>query len=130
MKARQVSVFVENRPGRLAAILDVLEAHSVSILALSVSDAAEIGIIRMVLSDPDSALRALREEGFTSREDPVLCVAIPDVPGGLLRAVGRPLAAAGVNLDYFYVYTASGTDSVMAVIKTDDMEKAERAIGA
>ena len=130
MRETQISVFVENRPGRLAAILEVLEANGISIHGLSVSDAAEIGIIRMILSHPDRGLEELRRGGFTVRADPVLSIGIPDNPGGLLETVVRPLANAGVNLRYSYVYTHPSTRSVVAVIKTDDLEKAETALSA
>ena len=128
MRIKQVSVFMENKPARLVAILEALERRGNNIRALSVSDAAEIGIIRMILSNPEEGLEDLRLAGFTTRMDWVLSVEIPDVPGGLLNAVAKPVAEAGINLQYVYAYTEPSTNTAVAVIKTDDLERAERIL--
>jgi hypothetical protein len=129
VRAKQVSVFVENKPGRLLTILEALERKAISIRGMSVSDAAEIGIVRLILTDPDAGLDELRSAGFTARMDWVLCADIPDVAGGLLKSMARPIAEAGLNLHYFYAYTDPLTNRVVAVIKTDDLDKAEEALG-
>jgi len=126
MRLKQVSVFVENEPGRLEAILEVLEREKVSIRALSVSDTAEFGIVRMILDKPEEGLQALRQAEFTTRVDWMLSVQIPDVPGGLLNSVAKPMAKAGINIKYFYAYIGhAGEDKAMVVLKTNDIEKAE-----
>ncbi len=128
MGIKQVSVFVENKAGRLVAILEALEKRGISIRALSVSDAAEIGIIRMILTDAEEGQEELRRAGFTTRMDWVVSAEIPDVPGGLLHSVAKPLAEAGINVDYVYAYTEPSTNRTMAVIKTQDVERAERIL--
>jgi len=128
MGIKQVSVFVENKAGRLVAILEALEKRGISIRALSVSDAAEIGIIRMILTDAEEGQEELRRAGFTTRMDWVVSAEIPDVPGGLLHSVAKPLAEAGINVDYVYAYTEPSTNRTMAVIKTQDLERAERIL--
>jgi hypothetical protein len=126
MRLKQVSVFVENEPGRLEAILEVLEREKVSIRALSVSDTAEFGIVRMILDKPEEGLQALRQAEFTTRVDWMLSAKIPDVPGGLLNSVAKPMAKAGINIKYFYAYIGhAGEDKAMVVLKTNDIEKAE-----
>ena len=126
MRIKQVSVFVENQPGRLEATLEVLEGKGISIRALSVSDTAEFGIVRMILPDAELGLEALREAGFTVRMDWILSTDIPNVPGGLLNSVVKPLADAGINLKYFYAYIEQpAEDKAMVLLKTDDLEKAE-----
>jgi hypothetical protein len=126
MRLKQVSVFVENEPGRLEAILEVLEREKVSIRALSVSDTAEFGIVRMILDKPEEGLQALRQAEFTTRVDWMLSAQIPDVPGGLLNSVAKPMAKAGINIKYFYAYIGhAGEDKAMVVLKTNDIEKAE-----
>ena len=126
MRIKQVSVFVENEPGRLEAILEVLEREKVSIRALSVSDTAEFGIVRMILDKPEEGLQALRQAEFTTRVDWMLSAQIPDVPGGLLNSVAKPMAKAGINIKYFYAYIGhAGEDKAMVVLKTNDLEKAE-----
>ncbi len=128
MEAEQVSIFVENRPGRLMAVLEALEKRKISIKGMSVADAAEVGIVRLIVSDPAQALEELKSQGFTVRLDKVLSTEIKDVPGGLLHGVAEPLAKAGVNLHYFYAYTDQETGRVYAVIKVDDAQKAEEAL--
>jgi len=129
VRIKQVSVFVENQPGRLEAILKVLEDKGISIRALSVSDTAEFGIVRMILPDAEFGLEALREYGFTVRIDWILSADIPNVPGGLLNSVVRPLADAGINLKYFYAYIEQpAEDKAMVLLKTNDLEKAEEVL--
>ena len=129
MRIQQISVFVENQPGRLVSILEVLEKKGISIRALSISESAEFGIVRMILDNPDEGLEALRQAGFTTRMDWILSAEIPDVPGGLLNSVAKPLAEAGINLKYFYAYIEQATgDKAMVVLKTDDLEKAEQVL--
>ncbi len=128
MEIKQVSIFVENKAGRLAAILEVLEKKKLNIRAMSVSDAPEIGIVRLILSDPDQGLAELKKVGFTARMDRVITTEIPDLPGGLLRHVVKPLADAGVNLEYFYAYSDSATKQPVAIIKADDLAKAEEIL--
>lgn len=130
MKIQQVSVFVENQTGRLVGILEVLESNRISIRALSISETAEFGIVRMILDDPGAGLESLRQAGFTTRMDWILRADIPDVPGGLLNSVAKPLADAGVNLKYFYAYIEPSTDKAVAVLKTDDIEEAEKVLKA
>lgn len=130
MKIKQLSVFVENLPGRLVAILEVLAKKQISIRALSISETSEFGIIRMILDNTEEGLEALRQVGFVARTDWLLCAEIPDVPGGLMNSVAAPLAKAGINLEYFYAYIEPSADKAIAVLKTNDIEKAERVLEA
>lgn len=129
MRIKQVSVFVENEPGRLEAILEALEEGKVSIRALSVSDTAEFGIVRMILDKPEEGQDALHKAGFTTRIDWMLAAEIPDVPGGLLNSVAKPMANAGVNIKYFYAYIGmAGKNKATVVLKPDDIDKAEQVL--
>lgn len=128
MRVKQVSVFVENQPGRLVAILEVLAKKQISVRALSISDATEFGIVRMILNNAEEGIEALRQAGFTTRMDWLLGVEIADVPGGILESVAKPLTEAGINLEYFYAYIEVSTDKAMVVLKTDDLEKTEKAL--
>ncbi|MDY6893157.1 MAG: amino acid-binding protein [Chloroflexota bacterium] len=129
MRIKQVSVFVENVFGRLVAILEVLEQENISIGALSISESAEFGIVRMIIDKPDKGYEALRQAGFTTRVDWILNAEIPDVPGGLLNSVAKPLAEAKINLQYFYSYIEQAPGGkAMVVLKTDDLEKTEQVL--
>lgn len=131
MRIKQVSVFVENEAGRLESILEALQREEINIHALSVSDTAEFGIVRMVLDNPDKGLDALRQSGFTTRVDWMLSAYIPDVPGGLLSSVAKPMAEAGINIKYFYAYIGqAGENRALVVLKPDDLEKAEEVLAA
>lgn len=130
MKIQQISVFLENHPGRLVGVLESLEQAGVSIRALSISDAADFGIVRLVVTDPAKGSEALKKAGFTTRLDWILSAEIPDVPGGLLKTVAQPLAEAGINLRYFYAFIEPGANGkAVVVIKPDDVEKAEKVLG-
>ncbi|PKH46412.1 amino acid-binding protein, partial [Dehalococcoides mccartyi] len=85
MMIKQVSVFVENKPGRLYAILKAMDKSKINIRALSVSETDEFGIVRMILDDPDAGAEALKTAGFTSRTDMMVTAEIPDIPSGLLK---------------------------------------------
>jgi hypothetical protein len=129
MAVKQVSVFVENKAGRLAAILEALERKQINIRAVTVSDAADIGIVRLILTDAELGLSELHQVGFSARIDLVLNIEIlDDTPGGLLRNVIKPLADAGINVHYLYAYTDPSTNKPVAVIKTNDLEKAEKIL--
>jgi len=131
MRIKQVSVFVENECGRLEAILEALQREKINIRALSVSESAEFGIVRMILDNPEEGLQALRQSGFTTRIDWMLSIEIPDVPGGLLNSVAKPMARAGINIKYFYAYIEQvGEKKAMVVFKPDDLEKAEEVLGS
>jgi len=128
MRVEQISVFVENHPGRLVAILEALEEAQINIRALSISESGEFGIVRMILPHAEKSQESLREAGFTTRIDTILSYSMPDVSGGLLNNVVRPLSDSGVNLKYFYAYTDPATDQAMVVLKPDDLDRAEEIL--
>jgi hypothetical protein len=127
-RIKQVSVFIENQPGRLTAMLEALEKNEVNIRALSISDTADFGIVRMILSDAAKGAETLRQGGFTTRQDWILSAEIPDRPGGLLKTVAEPLAKAGINVKYLYFYIEAAAGKSMVVVKTDDIERAEQVL--
>ena len=131
MKRKQISVFIQNEPGHLGSILEALEKQKVSILALSVSDTSEFGIVRRIVDDADKGLQSIRQAGFTARVDALLSYNIPDVPGGLLNSVIKPLSKAGINIKYFYAYIERGPENKATVVfKPDNIDKAEAILKA
>ena len=127
MIIQQISVFVENRPGTLADVLGVLNSHQVNLRALSVADTADFGILRIVVNEPEKVEKFLREAGYAVKATPVLTIAIPDKPGGLLGQVEK-LSAAGINVEYVYAFAATSANEARVVFKVDDLEKASRII--
>ena len=128
MRAKQVSVFAENRPGRLRELLAALAEAGINIRALSIADSADFGIIRMILSDTEAGQRALRESGFTLMVNDVLAVEVPDQPGGLLNTIVTPLTEAGVNIEYVYAFADRPLEHALVVLKVSDLSKAEALI--
>jgi hypothetical protein len=125
MRIKQVSVFVGNETGRLVDMLEPITRSGINILALSVADSADFGIVRLVASDTEAAVRALHDAGFTLRVNEVLSYEMPNVPGGLLKGVAEPLARAGINLEYFYAFVQSEAGKATVVLKVDDLDRAE-----
>jgi hypothetical protein len=101
VKVTQLTVFLENRSGRLAEVADLLGKAGINIRGFSTTEAAEYGIVRLIVADPDEARRLLHEAGFTTHFSQVLCVRVPDQPGGLAGVLDQ-LADAGVSIDYLY----------------------------
>jgi hypothetical protein len=116
MNVKQLSVFIENKAGRVSEVSDVLGAADVNIRGFSVSDTAEYGIVRLVVDDPDRALAALHDAGFAVKVNEVLCAELPDHPGGL-ASVLKIVSNAGVNIEY--VYSLIGTFVVVNVADID-----------
>lgn len=129
MRMKQVSVFVENRPGRLKVLLEALARAEINIRALSIADTADFGIVRMILSDTEKGLEAVRAAGFAASTNEVLRVEVSDQPGGLLKAVAEPLATAGVNVEYVYAFADRPLEHAVVVLKVGDIDAAEKLIG-
>ena len=128
MKTKQVSVFVENKPGRLVAMLEALKADNMNIRALCIAEGADFGIVRMILSDPAKGVEAMRKAGFTITETTVLQAEMPDEPGGLLDTVAKPLAEAGINLEYFYAFIDPSPGKANIVLKVSDPDRAVKVL--
>lgn len=124
---KQISVFVENKPGRLAAVTEVLTKHDINIRAFTIADAGDFGIIRMVVDKTDEAYKALKEAGFTVRLADVLAVEVEDKPGALHR-IAKALGDAGVNIEYVYAFT-SEKHKALIIFRVDNKERAKEVLG-
>ena len=109
---RQLSVFIANESGRVSEVTGLLGEAGINIRGFSVSDTADYGILRLVVDRPDEAYVLLKEAGFTVKELDVICIDLPDVPGGL-ASVLKIVSEAGVNIEY--VYSLIGTYVVLNV---------------
>jgi hypothetical protein len=101
VKVTQLTVFLENRSGRLAEVADLLGTAGINIRGFSTTEAAEYGIVRLIVTDPDKGRALLHDAGFTTHFSQVICVRVPDEPGGLARVLDQ-VAAAGASIDYLY----------------------------
>jgi len=124
----QVSAFLENRPGRLLHLFDVLAGAGINLIAHNIVDAADFGIVHMLVDQPQRALQVLRDAGITCTATQVLEVTVPDEPGAFVNRILKPLAAANVNIEYSYAYSAACAGQARSVLKVDNLEKAEKAL--
>jgi hypothetical protein len=124
---KQLSVFIENRSGRLAAACDALADNDINIVALSLADTADFGILRMIVSDPETAYDVFREDGFTVIQNDVLAVEVEDRPGGLAELLDV-LDSAGVNVEYMYAFSTIGTPRAALIFRFEDNEGAVEAL--
>ncbi len=122
MKVRQLSVFIENKAGRVSEVTETLGKAGVNIRGFSVSDTAEYGILRLVVDHPEEGLAILRTAGFTIKESEVICVKLEDTPGALARALSV-VSDAGVNMEYVYSLV-----STYVVINVADVDRAVRLL--
>lgn len=128
MIIKQVSVFVENRPGRLSEIVDILAKNGVNMRALSIADTMDFGILRIIVDEPDKVMLMLRENKITATAADVLAVRLEDKPGALSELLGA-LAKEGISVEYIYAFVARQDDgAAYVVIRVEDNDKAQRVV--
>lgn len=123
----QISVFLENRSGGLADVVDVLAANGIDIKALSVADMSDFGILRLIVSDPDKTREVLKGAGFTADKTPVIAVKVPDRPGGLADTL-HTLKARGINVEYMYSAARKSGESAVIIFRLDEIGQAADAL--
>lgn len=122
MIAKQLSVFIENRKGRLGEVLDVLKKNDVNIVSLSLADTTEYGLLRVIVNKPEIAKEILAKDGFSTMLTDVLIIKIPHKAGSLQVLLGA-LADADVAIEYMYGLSIAG-DSASVVVKASDINAA------
>ncbi len=122
MFVNQLSVFIENREGRLDKVLETLKNSNVNIISLSLADTSDYGLLRMIVSDAQLGKDALKAAGFSAMLTPVLAIKLAHQVGQL-QVLLSEICKAGINIEYTYAL-ATGTDDACIVIKTADLEKA------
>ncbi|GBC61681.1 amino acid-binding protein [Desulfonema ishimotonii] len=123
MKIKQISIFMENRSGRLANILTTLGDAGVNIRAMSLADTSDFGILRLIVSDIDRASEVLRDKKFTVRTSEVIAVEAEDTPGAL-AAILRSVEKAGINVEYMYSFMQKTMDSAVIIFRFEDPDRA------
>jgi len=124
---KQISVFSENRPGRLAAIAHALGEENVNILAFSIAEADGFGVVRALVDHPETAKKKLTALGFNVAFTDVIAVRMKDKPGGLYE-IAKLLGDANINIEYSYAY--SGREGAVLILRVDHVEEAIEKIGA
>jgi len=119
MAVRQISVFLENKIGRLAEITQILGNKEINIRALAIADTTEFGILRMIVDRPQKAYEALEERGFTVSQTEVVVVEVEDKPGGLAQVMAI-LGKEGINVEYLYAFVAPKGRGALVVLKIEE----------
>ena len=127
MKVEQISVFVENKPGRLEHVTRVLADADINIRALSLADTSDFGILRLILNDSDTAEKALQKEGFTVRRTQVVAVEVPDRPGGM-HSISKALAGKNINVEYAYAFVERSGENAIIIFRFDDIDAGIQAL--
>ncbi len=125
MVAKQLSIFLENKSGRLTEVTEVLAAEGINLSALCIAENADFGILRGIVSDPDKAYNALKEHHFAVNVTDVVGISCPNLPGSLSRVL-RCLSDQGVFIEYMYSF-ANG-NSANVIIRPNDMEGCLRVL--
>ena len=121
MALKQISVFLENKSGRLAEVSALISGAGINFRAISIADTADFGILRMIVDKPDDALVLLEKNGFTAKENLVLGVEVEDHPGGM-AGVMKLFDENDVNIEYLYSSLESGTEKAVIIFKVEDVE--------
>ncbi len=127
MFVNQLSVFIENREGRLDQVLEALKEENINIISLSLADSSDYGLLRMIVSEPEKAKAALKNRDFSAMLTPVLAVKLSHQVGQL-QVLLAEICKAGINIEYMYAL-ATGSDDASIIIKTADLEKAAEVLG-
>ena len=127
MSVKQISVFLENRPGTLCEMTKVLADENIDMRAFSLAETSEFGIARILVKDLYKALTVLKNAGYVTAISEAVAVAIPDVPGGL-HSVIQSIADAGINLEYMYCFLGGKSGKAYLVCKVPDVAGAEKAL--
>ncbi|MGB9807631.1 MAG: ACT domain-containing protein [Thermosulfidibacteraceae bacterium] len=123
MKVEQLSVFLENKAGRLAEVAKILGDNGINIRALSLADTTDFGILRLIVNDNEKAKEVLKDERFTVKITEVIAVEVDDRPGGL-ASILLPLSEEGINVEYMYAFVEKSKNKAVLVFKFDDLDKA------
>ena len=129
MSVKQISVFLENRPGALLGLTRVLAEKNIDMRAFSLAETSEFGIARIIVNDIDATAAVLSAEGFVHSITPVVAVAISNTPGALNQAL-TALSGAGVNVEYMYAFIGGRRDSAYMIFRVADDEKASEVLRA
>ncbi len=127
MRVEQISVFLENKAGRLAEVTGILSEAGVNIRALSVADTSDFGVLRLIVNDTQKAKEALRTNGLTVGKTNVLAVAVPDQPGGLHRILTL-LDGAKINVEYMYAFVQQSGDNAVMIFRFEKIDEAVQVL--
>ncbi|MBR2151934.1 MAG: hypothetical protein IJ944_01440 [Clostridia bacterium] len=127
MELKQLSIFVENKKGRLEEITGILAKKQIHIRAVSIADTTDYGILRLIVNKPDEAMAALKDNGVTVSLTSVIAIAIEDTPGALYGAI-KLLSENNINVDYMYAFLNPTDNAACVILRVEDIEKASEVL--
>ena len=123
MKITQLSVFLENKAGRLYEAVSAIGEAGIDIKAMTIAESEDFGVLRMIVTKPDKALAALKEKNFVASMTDIVAVEVEDRPGGL-ASVLKVLDEQGISLEYMYAFVEKNVDKAIVVLRFEDTDKA------
>jgi len=127
MKLKQISIFLENRKGRLWKALNILSNADINIKALSIADTSEFGILRMIVPEVEKAKNMLEESNFVVKVNNVIAAGVPDKPGGL-ESILEILNKSDINIEYIYAFVEKKAENAVVVLRTENIEAGIKAL--
>jgi hypothetical protein len=127
VRVKQISVFIENRSGRLREVAATLGKNKINIRALSLADTSDYGILRLIVDKPQQALSALKKANFTLSETDVIAVEVSDKPGGLAEVLDV-LGEAGINVEYMYAFVEKSSNNAVMIFRIEDIDGAIKVL--
>lgn len=127
MNIKQLSIFVENKKGRLAEITEIISRAGANIRALSIADTTDFGILRIIVDTPDAAAAALKEAGITVSVTNVIAIGIDDTPGAFSRPM-RFLSDAGIDVEYMYAFITRKSEKAYVILRVADNNAATKVL--
>ena len=127
MRIKQISVFLENRQGRLYDVCSLLGSHNINIRALTIAETESFGVLRIVVDQSDAAIKLLRDNRFVANFTEVIAIEVPDQPGGL-ASILKVLAENEVNIEYMYGFVEKFSDKALLVMRFEDTDFAQQIL--
>lgn len=127
MLVKQISIFLENKSGRLAEVTKILGENNIDISALSIADTTDFGILRLIVNQPEKAEAILKDNGFTVSCTSVIAIAVVDEPGGLAAALDV-LDKEAIGIEYMYAFVGKTTSEALVILRVEEPERAVEAL--
>ncbi len=127
MNVTQVSLFLENKPGHLQSALKVLADEKINILTLTIAEVSDFGIVRLIVNEPEKAVKSLKDNKFTCSTTDVLAIELTDEAGSLLAALDT-FTKRKLNIEYMYAFTEKRGDKAVMIFRFDNIEAAKKAL--
>ena len=122
MNVEQISIFLENKSGRLAEVTSVLSEAGINIRALYLADTSDFGILRLIVNDAEKARQILKDHGFTVEKTKVVAIEVQDRPGGLSKILNT-MKTEGINVEYMYAFVEKSGENAIVIFRFDEFEK-------